>query len=235
MTCILADDEEPARKLLEEYITKTSVLELAGSFQNGMDARNFLLNHSVDLAFFDINMPELTGLELIRSLTTKPMIILTTAYSEHALDGFELNALDYLVKPFSLERFLRAVDKAASQLRPLPINEVSTNQRNDFFFIKADHKLIKINFDEVIFIEGLREYVRIHTVNKKYITLLSLNKLEEELPAEQFIRIHKSTIVKISRIKIIHNNSVELDGQNFSLGATYKEALMRLIGKKGIY
>ncbi|MGC4021149.1 MAG: response regulator [Cyclobacteriaceae bacterium] len=157
---------------MKEYISKEKGLNLVGSFATGLEVRNFLENNSVDLAFLDINMPEISGTSLVRVLKQKPLIIFTTAYSEHAVEGFELDIIDYLTKPISFERFLKSVDKAKHYHQLL----TSKTPPSEYFFVKADYKIVKINFNEILFIEGLREYVRIHTPKKKIITLLAMAK-----------------------------------------------------------
>ncbi len=232
MTCILADDEEPARLLLREYISKATELVLVESFANGTQARTFLEKNSVDLAFLDINMPELSGTDLVRILEPKPLIIFTTAYSEYALEGFELDIIDYLTKPFSLERFLKAVNKANQYYQ---LTHDPSKKHVDYFYVKADYKIVKVSFSEVLFIEGMREYVRIYTVKKKIITLLSMTKLESELPRDRFIRVHRSSIVNLNAIDAVHNNTIEIAEHKISVGATYKDALEDRLRKKGIY
>lgn len=231
MTCMLADDEELARRLLADYIARARNLSLEAAFENGADALQYVRNTPVDLIFLDINMPDITGLELLRSMPHKPLAILTTAYSEYALEGFELDVVDYLQKPFSFERFLKAVNKAHEYHHPKPI----TSPTDDYFFVKADSKIVKVAVDEVLFIEGLKEYVRIHTLDKKIITLLSLSALEQKLPTSRFLRVHRSYIINYQHIDAYHNNTLEINGQNIPVGQSYKPQLMEILAQKGFF
>lgn len=232
MTCILADDEEPARLLLQSYISKTKELNLLGSFSNGLEARDFLEKNKVDLVFLDINMPELSGLSVARIVQPRPIIIFTTAYSEYASEGFELDVIDYLTKPFSLERFLKSVNKAR-QYHEFN-NPPTAPPSADYFFVKADYKMVKINFAEIEYIEGMREYVRIHLIKKKVVTLLPMTKMESILPADRFLRVHKSSIVNLDFIDAIHGNEIELGPHRISIGATYKESVEQRLKELGI-
>ena len=231
MTCILADDEEPARRLLIDYISKSEDLQLKDAFSNGVDALNYLRDSHIDLIFLDVNMPGITGLELLKSIKNPPMAILTTAYSEHAVESFELDVIDYLQKPFPFDRFLKAVIKAREYFH-------STTQQvtfDTYFFVKSDYKIVKIEFDDVFFIEGLKEYVRIHTKEKKIITLLALNKLEEKLPQNRFMRVHRSYIINYKHINSYHNNLIEIGQLQIPVGQNYKSKLIEALNKRGIF
>jgi len=236
MNCIIVDDENPAIRILSSYVSQMPVLKLVDTCDNAMKAMDVLHRKSVDLLFLDIHMPGMSGLDFIRSLKTKPLIILVTAYPQHALEGFELDVVDYLLKPVSFERFVQAVNKAlertgnlgVAQLSPSP-NEMEKESKG-YMFVKADYKLVKIIFDEIVYIEGLREYVRIHTVkNERIITLQSLRKLEEMLPAQKFARTHKSYIVAIEKIDAIVGNSIEIGEELIPIGKSYKERVMRML------
>lgn len=246
--CILVDDESLARKLIATYIHKITDLELVSACENALQAKNVLLQEDIDLMFLDIQMPDLTGIELLKSLKKKPLTILTTAYSEYALEGYQLEVIDYLLKPISLERFLQGVDKARDYLKLRKIH-LDINTENDFFFpekntplahkdyffVKADYKILKVEYEEIVYIEGLREYVRIHTQNQKIITLLSLNKLEEVLPKDKFFRIHRSHIINLDKIKEIQGNMVVVDHQALTISKSQKDAFYELIQKNGLF
>lgn len=198
--CIVVDDEHPAREVLRDYLNRIDFIELVGTCQNAIEANSFLQKNKVDLIFLDINMPELSGIEWIRSLSHPPKVVFTTAYREFAADGFELEAVDYLVKPISFQRFLKACNKAIA----------SPALAEEFFFIKSNQQLLKIFFDEILYIEGLKDYVAIHTVQRKYMALISLKNVEQKLPQNRFMRIHRSTIVALEKITAIEGNTVRI-------------------------
>lgn len=229
-TCIIIDDEHPARVLLEDYVSKTSQLELAGSFSNPIEAIAFMDTRPVDIIFLDIQMPEMSGIELLKSMPKRPKVIFTTAYQNYALEGYDLNVVDYLVKPIKLERFFQAVNKASALLKleqggkPAPADQVIS--------VKADHRIYRVNVANIQYVEGLKEYVRFHLESEKLITLESLKNLEETLPASSFIRIHKSYIVNKTKVKSIYGNQVQLDNSVYiPIGKLYRNEIMdRLFG-----
>ncbi len=228
--CLIIDDEYPARVLLKDYIQKMSFLKLTGSFKNPVEALSKIQSEPVDLIFLDIQMPELSGIEFLKSFPNKTNVILTTAYSEYALTGYELNVLDYLLKPISFERFVLAVNKAADIIRLQ--NDVKEPGRQEaeekkFITVKADHKIIKISTDDIIYIEGLREYVTFYTKNEKIVTLESLKNLESKLPATKFIRVHKSFIINKDRVKSLYGNQLEIEGKFIPIGKSYKEDVVK--------
>ncbi len=228
ITCIIIDDEKPAIALLETFVEKTSLLRL-NSFQNPLEALVFLRNNPVDIVFCDIQMKELSGLSLAEMKMGTCQFILTTAYEEYALKGYELNVCDYLLKPFSFERFLQAVDKAIHQLE----NTNSTSKishEKEFILIKADQKLHKIPYNDILYIEGLREYVNFLTNNKELITLESLKKLEKDLP-DNFVRVHKSYIVNSDKVQSLYGNMLIIGKKEIPIGKSYKkEALLKIFG-----
>ncbi|MDN5202389.1 LytTR family DNA-binding domain-containing protein [Fulvivirgaceae bacterium BMA10] len=233
MRCVIVDDEFPARELLSDFIHKVPQLELVGSCKNPVEAMEVLHQQQVDLMFLDIQMPELTGVEFLRSLNKKPMVIFTTAYPDYALEGYKLSVIDYLLKPFSFERFFEAVNKGLD-LFLLKQNRsdtpVSQGSEKNYITIKADHKIHKVNFDDIFYIEGLREYVTFHTSTGKIITLESLKKLEETLPSH-FLRIHKSFIVNKNKVKALYGNQLEINGKYIPIGKSYKEQVIDKIFK----
>jgi DNA-binding LytR/AlgR family response regulator len=231
INCIIIDDEPLARKGLKEYIADLDFLNLIGDFDSPMKAAELLSKGNTQLLFLDIQMPKITGLEFFKSLQNAPPVIFTTAYPQYALDGFDLNALDYLVKPISFERFLKAVLKAKEYHETRQHNVAVTEKKEDYFFIKADNKLVKIFFDEILFVEALQNYVTIHTADKKYITYLTFKSVEEYLPAERFIKTHKSYIVSASKVTSIEGNDIRIGNHHVPISRNEKEDVMEKLLK----
>ncbi len=233
LTCLVVDDEPLARKLLVDYITKIPSLTLVGTCTNPLEAREILLTKKIDLLFLDIQMPEITGISFLRSLKKHPMVILTTAYSEYALEGYELDVVDYLLKPITFERFLKAIDKV--NLRTEPANVKAEIQRKDnepsFVFVKDGTKIIQVKFDDILYVEGMKDYVVIHTTTKKITSLQRMKTLELELPATQFIRIHNSFIVALKSVEAIQKNEVLVAGNLLPISEGYKKAFMTFIDR----
>lgn len=224
---IIIDDEFPARKLLSEYASKIANIKLCGVCDNAVHALELLQNEEVDLIFTDIQMPDLSGMEFIRSLKNPPLIVFTTAHSEYAIDSYELEAVDYLLKPISFPRFVQAVNKVQERIQLLRSKECETKPEKDYFMVKADYKLYRIDFVNILFVEGQSEYVTFHLKdNKKITAYYALKKLEEELPSRDFIRIHKSYIVSLANIESVEGNLVTIAGQKLSIGKNYKDLLM---------
>jgi DNA-binding LytR/AlgR family response regulator len=222
--CLIVDDEYPALALLEDYIHKVPGLELVGKCENATETLAALQAQEIDLLFLDIQMPDLTGVELLRSLHHAPQVIFTTAYANYALEGFALDVTDYLLKPFSFERFLKAVNKSIDQLKlkkTAQSNQPDTNK--DHFFVRADHKTMKINVADILYVEGLREYVSIYTKEKRIITLEAMKKMELILPTNQFMRVHKSYIVALEKVDALSGNMLELKGKQIPIGRMYRD------------
>jgi len=237
--CLVIDDEALARKYLKEYIAKIPFLELVGDFNSPLKAYELLEKGMVDLMFLDIQMPDITGLDFLRSLNRKPYVILTTAYKEYALEGYELDITDYLLKPFSFDRFLKAINKVNTLVRKQGEKEVPASDYNqtdfheDYIIIRADRKYYKINYDDLIFIEGQKAYVTFHSEGKKKVTALaSLKELEEKLPEYKFIRIHKSYIVSVKKIDALEGNMIEIAGEKLPVGKSFKSKVSELFGLK---
>lgn len=233
LRCLAVDDEPLALELLEDNIRQVPYLELAGSCNSALEALKFLQQQPVDLIFLDIQMPGLTGLQFIQSLTNRPMIILVTAYEHFALEGYNLDVVDYLVKPVALDRFIKACNKANEwyNLR---------NQKTDpapaspgYFFVNVDYSLQKIAFADILWIEGLKDYIKIFLKNnpRPVVTRLSLKTVEEQLPAAGFLRIHKSFIVSVDAITTIRKNSLFVGETEFPVGENYRDSLNALINK----
>jgi len=232
LNCLIVDDEPLARNLLKDYIGKVSYLTLVDSCSNPLAALDILNKKSIDILFLDIQMPEITGISLLKTLHKKPLVILTTAYSQYALEGYDLDVVDYLLKPITLERFLRAIDKIKQRVSASPVVE-SEPRTNDialpFVFVKDGTKLVKIMLDDVLYVEGLKDYVTIHTKEKKVITLQRLKSLEDQLPADKFIRIHHSFIIAIAAIDVIHKSEVQIGGATIPISDSYRKNFREFI------
>lgn len=230
-TCLIVDDEQLARKLLEEFVAKVPMLELKGMCKNPLEAMDILKSEHIDIMFLDIQMPELTGVEFVKTLQQKPAIIFTTAYSEYALEGYELDVIDYLVKPFPLDRFIKAVNKAIEfiDLKKSAGKIDRDNMDSNYILLHADHKIYKVNLDDIQYIEGLKEYVSYYTKEKRIIVLQSLKSIEESLPSNKFIRVHRSYIVPISRIKTLDGNQVQIGDKLIPIGRSYKEEVLKRV------
>lgn len=233
---IIVDDEPLAIEILETHCASISDLEVVSTFGNAVDASTYLSQNTVDLMLLDIQMPQLTGLDFLRNLNNPPQVIFTTAYSEYAVDGFELNAIDYLLKPISFDRFLKAINKYRSQLGAT--SAVSAEEEEDHIFVKADKKLIKVNYDEVLYIEGLKDYVIIRMGDKRVITLQTMKSLDQKLPDSIFMRIHRSYIINVSKIEALVGNMVEItekgEKKHIPVGKNYRETLLELINDRKI-
>ncbi|MBR9920580.1 MAG: response regulator transcription factor [Bacteroidetes bacterium] len=238
MRTIIVDDEPLAQDVLETYIEKVPELELVAKCNNALEANEKLKTEKIDLMFLDIQMPQLTGTDFLKTLAHPPMVIFTTAYPNYALEGFELDALDYLLKPISFERFMKAVNKASEQ-HELHQNSgasgSSESAEEEFIFVKADKKLVKVNFEDVLYIEGLKDYVIIRMEKSRVITLQTMKSLEKKLPASIFKRIHRSYIVNINRIDAIVGNMVEIQekgqAKHIPIGKNYRDELLDIVNK----
>jgi DNA-binding LytR/AlgR family response regulator len=230
ISCIIIDDEPLARKGLKEYVADVDFLHLLGDYDNPVKAMDCLAAGQVQLLFLDIQMPRITGIEFIRNLGNPPPVIFTTAYPQHALEGFELNALDYLVKPVSFDRFLKAVLRAREyyELRQqnAHVAPASPAQVPDYFFIKADNKLVRIIYAEILFVEALQNYVVIHTPEKKYITYLTFKSVEEYLPPGRFVKTHKSYIVAADKVDSIEANDIRIGTHHIPVSRNLKDEVM---------
>jgi len=235
LNCIIIEDEPLARNLLSDYVKKVPSLNLVQAFGNPLEALEVLRTQPVDILFLDVQMPQLTGISLLKVLQNKPMVILTTAYSEYALEGYELDVADYLLKPVTFERFLKSVDKVSQRLtenRPAQIIESPTLP--NYVFVKDGTKSVKVMLDEILFVEGLKDYVTIHTQQQKITTLQRMKTLEEQLPADKFIRIHNSYIVAVQAIEVVHKNEVQIGANSLPIGDTYRKSFREFIEKKHI-
>jgi two-component system, LytTR family, response regulator len=233
LTCLAIDDEPLALELLEDNISKVPYLKLVATCNNPLQAMKILQEQPVDLVFLDIQMPGLTGLQFIQSLSHKPMFILVTAYEKYALEGFNLDVVDYLLKPVSLERFIKACNKAW-ELHELRAGAKASNTEalQEYFFVNVDYSLLKVEFADITWIEGLKDYVKIHlkSTSKPVVTRMSMKSLEDQLPTSQFVRIHKSFIVSKKHITAIRKNSVFIDDIEIPVSDGYKDAIGEIMG-----
>lgn len=229
ITCLIVDDEPLARNLLTDYASKVPSLQLHQACASPLAAIEVLRANPVDLLFLDIQMPEITGISLLRTLQKRPLVILTTAYSEYALEGYDLDVVDYLLKPITFERFLRAVEKASQRLTPPATPPVAQGPRAEpteqqpFVFVKDGTKLVKVRWTDILYVEGLKDYVTIHTRQQKIVTLQRLKTLEEQLPTDKFIRIHHSYIVAVDAIDVVHKGEVQIGNVTLPVSDSYRK------------
>jgi two-component system LytT family response regulator len=231
--CIAIDDEPLALKQIGNYIKKTPSLELVALCNNAFDAFEFINSGQVSLIFVDISMPDLNGLDFVRSLTEKPFVIFTTAYSEYAIEGFKVDAVDYLLKPIGYSDFLKAVNKVNSLVGLKSAHSETISAAGEQLFVKSDYKLMRINISDIKYIESMHEYVRIHLMDEKPVmTLVSLKSVEEQLPKEKFMRVHRSYIVNLERIKVVERNRIVFDNKVYiPVSDQYKEKFQQFIDK----
>jgi two-component system LytT family response regulator len=245
VNCIIVDDEPLARNLLSDYVRKVPQLNLVETLSSPLQVMDVLRNNEIDVMFLDVQMPDLTGISLLKVLQKKPLIVLTTAYSEYALEGYELDVADYLLKPITFERFLKTVDKITQRITDRSSTAVipgsapaagkaTVEATQPFVFVKDGTKLIKLRIDDILYVEGLKDYVTIHTKAQKVVSLQRLKALEEELPADKFIRVHNSFIVSFNAIDVIHKNDVQVGSTMIPIGETYKKSFRDFIDKNKI-
>lgn len=231
MRCVIVDDEPLALEIISDYVSKTKGLELVGTYTNPIEAFASIERDKIQLIFLDVQMPELTGIQFMKLLGNKAKVILTTAYPEYALDGYEHNIVDYLLKPISFERFQKAIQKIGIT-EPQKFRTSEIQNTLDHIFIKTEHKIIRVDLNDILFIEGLKDYISIYTLSERILTLMNMKKVEELLPAKRFIRAHKSYIIAIDKIKSIEKNRIYIGEQGIPIGDTYKdEFYIRLEGK----
>lgn len=228
--CLIVDDEPPARKLLSDYVSKTPSLELAGVCSNGAEALRFLQEFPVDILFLDIRMPLMTGVDLLNELLEKPLTIFVTAYEDYALKGYELDVIDYLMKPVSYERFKKAVDKAIDYLS-VQVGSDPPAEKVDYFFIKTDTRIVKFLFSEIQAIEAQREYIKIITATRKVMSLVSLTSIANALPGE-FVRIHRSFIINMRHIDEVQSNEVLIGKELYSISRNYRDEFFKKLGDR---
>lgn len=233
LKCMIVDDEPVARKVLQEYIEDIPFLELAGSVENAMKANNLLASSNIDLIFLDINMPKLSGIEFLRASENLPPVIMTTAYAEHALDGFELDVLDYLVKPIPFERFLKACNKAKEFIALKKNASDSSKPSSNYFFVKSNNRIEKIFYEDLVCVEAMLNYIILHTSNGKLIVYHTLKGVAEQLPENIFIKVHKSFIINLNKIKSIEGNEINLGSLKIAISQNlYEKTIKTILGNR---
>ena len=231
ITCVIIDDEPLASELLQSYVEREPQLNLIGTFNDAEDGAEFIRKNKVDLIFLDIQMPHINGIQLLKSLEQPPMVIFTTAYSEYAVEGFELDAIDYLLKPFDMKRFQRAVTKACEYQRSLGRTEAD---KNPYIFVKSEYQVIKINYDDIRYIESLDDYIKICTTNSRpVLTLMTLKTILEKLPEDKFARVHRSYIISLDKIESVRNKKIKIGEIEIPIGSSYSDNITKVLDKKG--
>lgn len=232
MRCLAIDDEPLALSIIETFCNKIPSVELVATAADGIAAIEILKQEQIDLIFIDINMPHMSGIEVVRMLENPPLVIFTTAYQNYALTGFELSAIDYLVKPFSFDRFFKAVMKAQKQTDLINSNIANAASATvDYIMVKVDYSVVKVSLSSIKYIEGLKDYVKICTTEKNLVTKSTMKNIEERLPSSQFMRIHKSFVINLDLVNSFENNHVVIDKDHIPLGQQYKEAFLYYIDK----
>ncbi len=237
INCIIVDDESLARKGLEKYVKEIEDLELKGVCKNAMQANTIINNEKIDLLFLDIEMPMISGIDFLNSLKHTPKIIFTTAYSEYAIESFEFDVVDYLVKPISFERFLQAANKAyrfISDKPPTVIQGKTEEKEEEFIFVKTDKQLVKILLKNILFVESMQNYIRIHTIDNSHITLVPLKKVFDILPEKDFIQVHKSYVISKSKVEAIVGNQILMGAHKIPIGRSLKEEVLEILVKNKI-
>jgi DNA-binding LytR/AlgR family response regulator len=229
ITCIIVDDEPQARKLMEAYVAQLSGWKILRLCSNAIDTFEALQTNAVDVLFLDIKMPGITGIDLLKSLKNPPLVILTTAYNKYAMDGYELNVVDYLLKPISMQRLLQAAQKVTERLNA----PVTTNRQSavTYFFARHENKLVRINFADILFVEGMQNFVKIHTAAQTYLITNTMKAMDELLPADDFMRVHKSYTVALAAINAVYGNTIEIGNTQIPIGSNFKGAFMSRIAR----
>lgn len=227
LNCVVVDDEPIAREIIETFIQKTPNLNLAGSFENGLEVIEFAKNQDIDIYFLDINMPDLDGISLAKIIGSTTHVIFTTAYRDYAVEGFNLNVVDYLLKPIAFDRFLQAIQKIPQKTTSNSITLIEETIQKDFLFVRSDRKMIKINFDEILYVESLSDYVKIHIENKTILTRETISNLEKKLPESGFLRVHRSYIISISKIDSYTNEFIEIHKKAIPISRSFKESVLQ--------
>ncbi|MET4105285.1 LytTR family DNA-binding domain-containing protein [Hymenobacter sp. UYP22] len=242
LRCLLVDDEPLALRLLSSYVERVPFLELVGTCRSALDALTVLQREAVDVLFLDIQMPDLTGVEFVRSMQPQALVIFTTAYENYALEGFNLNALDYLVKPIAFERFLQAAQKAQDRLAPrqpepapAPVAPAVHPTADDYIFVKADYHTQRLNLRDIRYLEGLKDYIKIYAGAKPILTLNSLKAFEDRLPSPDFVRVHRSYIVSLAHIDSIRKNRIYMGEAIIPIGESYADAFFKLIEERNMH
>jgi len=235
MKCIIVDDEPLGIEILESYVKRMPDMDLIGKCNNALEASEFLKNHKVDLMFLDIQMPEITGLEFMRSIANPPLVVFCTAYPDFAVEGFELNAIDYLLKPVGFDRFSKTIERAREYISMKKNDTVEApDLENDHIFIKSNQKQVKLSYDQIMYVEAFADYVKLYTPEKRYITLQTMKNMEQKLPKEKFIRVHRSFIVGIKYINTFNSSELEIGSVKIPVGKNYKDEFLLKLRSKNI-
>ncbi|HEY2583145.1 MAG TPA: LytTR family DNA-binding domain-containing protein [Mucilaginibacter sp.] len=230
LSCIIVDDEPVARKILYEFVEQVPYMHLQGKFENAMKAEYFLKNNETDIMFLDIEMPKISGLQLLKNIEKAPLVIITTAFPQYALEGYELEVIDYLLKPISFNRFIKAVQKAREYKQMQQSG--SFMQSASWLFVKSDKRIEKIELNDILFAETLGNYVIIHLQGKKIIAYLTLKSLESQLPSNEFIKIHQSFLVNCSRISAIEGNEIKIDDKSLPISRNHRDSVMDMVQQR---
>ncbi len=236
MNCLIVDDEPPALDLIESYVNKTPFLELKGKCLNAFEAMRILNTEKIDLIFLDIQMPDMSGIEFSKTLAAEIKIVFTTAFKDYAFEGFRVNAVDYLLKPFNYAEFLKAANKVSERFN-FPVEKREHSQKDNFIFVKSEYKQVKVNLDEVMYFEGLKDYVKIWLTSqsKPILTLMSLKTLEQELDPSKFLRIHRSFIAALDKIESVERSQVIINKERITVAEQYKEKFREFLDKKSFH
>lgn len=232
MKCIIVDDEPLAIEILESYVARIDELELTGSFRNAVSAFTFVQQNPVDLIFLDIQMPKLSGIDFLKTLKNPPRVIITTAFRDYAIESFELEVVDYLLKPIPFERFLKSVGKVLHSKTSEATSTVTPSTQDSFTYFKVDKKMVKTRIADILFIESIKDYVKVRTAEKEIITQQKISYLEESLPRQQFLRVHRSFMVNVDRIDAYTATDVEIDTFKIPIGRNYKNDVMKVLSKQ---
>lgn len=230
LKCIIIDDEPVARKILQEFIEEIDYLDLVGQAENPLKAMSLINDNNIDLIFLDINMPKINGIEFLKTSKLNANIIMTTAYADHAVEAFDLEVLDYLVKPIAFDRFLKACNRAKETARSIEAGSVLQN-KTDHFFIKCNNQIEKIFYSDLVYAEAMLNYVMLHTNSKKMMVYVTIKSLEEQLPSDTFIKVHKSFIVNINKIKSIEGNILDIGNEKITISQNLREKVINEIVK----
>lgn len=241
LKCLIVDDEPLALDILETYIDRIDSLDLVARCNNAIEAFNLIQQKDIDLLFLDIQMPKLTGIDFLKNINNPPRVVFTTAYRDYALEGYELDAVDYLLKPISFERFLRAVNKvsqmnSSNQATPIPVMTEAASSGYDqaFIYLKADKKMIKFLLKDILYIESLKDYVRVKTANKEVVAYQKISYLEEKLPENKFLRVHRSFIVAIDKVEAFSATIIEINGKEIPIGRNYKNVVLKVLNQNNL-
>ena len=231
MSCIIVDDEAIAREIIATHLSKIDNVEIVAQCKNAIEAFNYISNNKVDLVFLDINMPEISGIAFAKSINKDIKIIFTTAYRDYAVEGFDLQAVDYLLKPIAFERLLKAVNHYFEVTSTTPEAKVKTTNTNDFIFVRSNRRMLKVDFDSISYIESYSDYIKIHTSEKTIITRETISAIEAKLPKHQFLRIHRSYIVRLSKIQSFTNEDITVNRKALPISRSYKKEVLKRLEK----